>query len=51
MLHTIIEGEPGVGKTEISKILGEIYQKMGYCYNNIIKIILRNIRAFKIFIF
>ena len=42
MLHTIIEGEPGVGKTEIAKILGEIYQKMGYCNNDIIKFVKRN---------
>jgi len=25
MLHTIIEGEPGLGKTELAKILGDIY--------------------------
>ena len=25
MLHTVIEGEPGLGKTELAKILGEIY--------------------------
>ena len=29
MLHTIIEGEPGVGKTDLAKIMAEIYQKMG----------------------
>ena len=29
MLHTIIEGPPGVGKTELAKILGQIYSKMG----------------------
>ena len=42
MLHTIIEGEPGVGKTEIAKILGEIYQNMGYCSKNIIKFVKRS---------
>lgn len=29
MLHTVIEGPPGVGKTEIGKILGEIYVNLG----------------------
>ena len=29
MLHTVIEGNPGVGKTEIAKILGEIYGALG----------------------
>ena len=26
MLHTVIEGEPGVGKTELTKIIAKIYQ-------------------------
>ena len=29
MLHTVIRGPPGTGKTEFSKILGEIYKKLG----------------------
>ena len=29
MLHTVIQGDPGVGKTEIAKILGEIYASLG----------------------
>ena len=29
MLHTVIEGDPGVGKTEIAKILGELYCSLG----------------------
>jgi hypothetical protein len=29
MMHTIVEGPPGVGKTELGKILGELYIKMG----------------------
>ena len=41
MLHTIIEGEPGVGKTELAKILGKIYREMGYCKNDIIKFVKR----------
>ena len=42
MLHTIIEGEPGVGKTELAKIMGKIYRSMGYCYNDIIKFVKRS---------
>jgi len=29
MLHTIITGPPGVGKTELGKILGKVYKNMG----------------------
>ena len=29
MLHTIIEGPPGVGKTELGKILGKVYKALG----------------------
>jgi hypothetical protein len=29
MLHTVITGPPGVGKTELGKILGHIYKGMG----------------------
>lgn len=29
MLHTVIDGPPGVGKTEMAKILADLYQKMG----------------------
>lgn len=29
MLHTVIEGNPGVGKTELSKIIGSIYKNLG----------------------
>jgi hypothetical protein len=29
MLHTVITGPPGVGKTELGKILGNIYKAMG----------------------
>jgi len=42
MLHTIIEGEPGVGKTELAKIMGKIYRSMGYCYNDIIRFVKRS---------
>ena len=37
MLHTVIEGPPGVGKTELGKILGKIYLQMGILKNNIFK--------------
>ena len=42
MLHTIIEGEPGVGKTELTKIIARIYQKMGYLTNKTIKFVKRS---------
>ena len=29
MLHTVITGPPGVGKTELGKILGKVYKSMG----------------------
>jgi len=29
MLHTVITGPPGVGKTQIGKILGKLYKEMG----------------------
>lgn len=29
MLHTVITGPPGVGKTELGKILGSVYKAMG----------------------
>ncbi len=37
MLHTILEGPPGVGKTLVIDILAEIYLKMGYLTKNVIK--------------
>jgi SpoVK/Ycf46/Vps4 family AAA+-type ATPase len=37
MLHTVIEGPPGVGKTELGKILGKIYLGMGVLKNNTFK--------------
>jgi len=33
MLHTIITGPPGVGKTQFAKILGKIYSKLGILSN------------------
>jgi len=34
MLHTVITGPPGVGKTEFSRILAKIYTKMGLIKND-----------------
>jgi hypothetical protein len=33
MLHTIVTGPPGVGKTQFSKILGKIYKGLGILLN------------------
>jgi hypothetical protein len=37
MLHTVIEGPPGIGKTKLAIILGELYLAMGILKNNIFK--------------
>ena len=37
MLHTVLEGAPGLGKSHIIDILADIYLKMGYLKKNIIK--------------
>jgi hypothetical protein len=42
MFHTVIQGPPGVGKTEIAKILGNIYTKIGVTKNNKFKIVKRS---------
>lgn len=34
MFHTVIKGPPGVGKTMLSKVLGEIYYNMGILKNS-----------------
>lgn len=41
MLHTIIEGPPGVGKTEVGRIIGEIYSALGVIPSNKFKIVKR----------
>lgn len=33
MMHTVIQGPPGVGKTEVAKIIGKIYLAMGILKN------------------
>ena len=42
MMHTIITGPPGVGKTELGKILGEIYKAMGVLKNGKLHIATRS---------
>lgn len=34
MMHTVIQGPPGVGKTQLAKIIGKIYLAMGILRNN-----------------
>jgi len=41
MLHTIIEGPPGVGKTELGKILAEVYSSLGIIPSNKFKLVKR----------
>jgi SpoVK/Ycf46/Vps4 family AAA+-type ATPase len=40
--HTIISGPPGTGKTEIAKIIGKMYSKLGILKNHIFKKVTRN---------
>lgn len=40
--HTVICGPPGTGKTEIAKIIGRMYSKLGILKNNIFKKVTRN---------
>jgi SpoVK/Ycf46/Vps4 family AAA+-type ATPase len=42
MLHTVIEGPPGVGKTELAKIIGKIYLAMGFLKKSIFKKVSRS---------
>jgi hypothetical protein len=41
LMHTVIEGPPGVGKTEFGKILGEIYAALGVIKSNKFKVVRR----------
>ena len=41
MLHTIIEGMPGTGKTEVAKIIGDIYLRMGILKTDVFKSVKR----------
>ena len=40
--HTVIYGPPGTGKTEIAKIIGRMYSKLGILKNNVFKKATRN---------
>lgn len=40
--HTVIYGPPGTGKTEIAKIIGTMYSKMGILKNTIFNKVTRN---------
>jgi len=42
LLHTIIDGEPGTGKTEFAQIISKIYLKMGVLKNNVFKKVKRS---------
>jgi SpoVK/Ycf46/Vps4 family AAA+-type ATPase len=42
MLHTMVTGPPGVGKTELGKILGKVYRAMGILSTGKIKIVKRS---------
>lgn len=41
MLHTAITGPPGVGKTELGKILGKVYKEMGILSKGTFKLVTR----------
>jgi Cdc6-like AAA superfamily ATPase len=40
--HTVIYGPPGTGKTEIAKIMGRMFSKIGILKNNVFKKVVRN---------
>jgi len=40
--HTVISGPPGTGKTEIAKIIGRMYSKVGILKKNVFKKVTRN---------
>ena len=42
MYHTVISGPPGVGKTELGKILGSIYLGIGILQNDTFRIVKRS---------
>jgi hypothetical protein len=42
MLHTVIEGPPGVGKTQLGMILAEIYAGLGVIKSNKFKLVKRS---------
>lgn len=42
MLHTVLTGPPGVGKTELGKILGKVYKEMGILSKGTFKLVTRS---------
>jgi SpoVK/Ycf46/Vps4 family AAA+-type ATPase len=40
--HTVLYGPPGTGKTEIAKIIGKMYSKIGILKSNVFKKVTRN---------
>ena len=40
--HTVISGPPGTGKTEIAKLIGKMYSKVGILKNNVFKKVTRS---------
>ena len=42
MMHTVITGPPGVGKTELGKILGKVYKAMGVLSKGTFKLVARS---------
>ena len=41
-MHTVLYGPPGTGKTEIAKLIGKIYSKIGILKNSIFKKVTRS---------
>jgi hypothetical protein len=42
MLHTVITGPPGVGKTQLGKVLGKVYKEMGILSKGHFKLVKRS---------
>lgn len=40
--HTVLSGPPGTGKTEVAKIIGRMYSKIGILEKNVFKKVTRN---------